>query len=342
MSGSSLDGVDIALCNFSLKEKWIWEIRESVTVEYPESWKSTLEAATGYDGLELIQLHHEYGRYLGKLVSEFIGKTGTSPSLVASHGHTIFHQPEQRIGFQLGCGLHLALETGITTISDFRSPDIALGGQGAPLVPAGDHYLFPEYDYCLNLGGISNVSYASNAGRLAFDICPVNMAVNYLAGQLGEKMDAFGHLGAAGNIDNRLLEDLNKLEYYSLPPPKSLSREWFEKTFLPVLQHSGASLEDKFRSCYEHIAQQIAGILQAGKVLVTGGGAWNDFLMERIVHYASAECMIPNKKLVAFKESLLFAFLAVLRIRKEINCFASVTGASRDSSVGQIYEIISK
>ncbi|MFW5831896.1 MAG: anhydro-N-acetylmuramic acid kinase, partial [Prolixibacteraceae bacterium] len=225
------------------------------------------------------------------------------------------------------------------TIADFRTGDVALGGQGAPLVPVGDRLLFSQYESCLNLGGFANISFEKEGKRVAFDICPANFILNDLARKLGKSFDESGELGRQGTIDNQLLEKLNRLDFYTQTPPKSLGKEWMDSHFFPIIEESNLSVQDKLRTAYEHIAIQIAKTAPAeGKMLVTGGGAFNTFLLEKFKEYMKCEIIIPSSEIINYKEALVFAFLGLLRHLGEINCYASVTGASRDSSSGVIFE----
>jgi anhydro-N-acetylmuramic acid kinase len=258
--------------------------------------------------------------------------------LIASHGHTIFHQPEKGFTFQLGNGASIAAETGIPTVADFRTGDVALGGQGAPLVPVGDKLLFSDYESCLNLGGFANISFDQHGKRIAFDICPVNFILNDLAQKSGWPYDTGGELGRSGNMNRELLEQLNQLAFYRQSPPKSLGREWMNHYFMPLMAADEIPLNDQLRTAYEHIAIQISNASPVhGKMLVTGGGAFNTFLIERLKHHLKCEIVIPHAEIIQFKEALVFAFLGLLRFMGEINCYASVTGARRDSSAGVTY-----
>ncbi|TNF45511.1 MAG: anhydro-N-acetylmuramic acid kinase [Bacteroidetes bacterium] len=346
MSGTSLDGLDLVAVEFwQTDEKWHFHIEAAETVEYSAEWKNRLKNAPELSGVELIQLHTEYGRLLGNETKRFIQKNGFKPELISSHGHTVFHQPEKGFTYQAGSGFEIATVTGITTVADFRSGDVALGGQGAPLVPVGDRLLFSEYEYCLNLGGFANISFEKNGKRVAFDICPVNIILNHFAEKQGFSFDKNGELGRKGKVNSALLNNLNQLKFYRAEPPKSLGREWVANEFIPLLNQTDISDEDKLRTVYEHIAQQIAGITGRDKVtdkgrwkmLVTGGGAFNAFLIELISGKTPVELVIPANEIINFKEALIFAFLGVLKIRDEINCLASVTGAKCDSSVGIVY-----
>jgi len=340
MSGTSLDGLDLALCRFTLSGKqWTHALEKATTLPYPDLWVRRLAEAHSLDAFSFLMLHKEYGRFMGEQVNAFL-KDGTRPDLVASHGHTIFHNPSQGLTFQLGDGATLAAECGITTVCDFRSLDVALGGQGAPLVPIGDEILFGNYDFCLNLGGFANISYRMNNRRIAFDICPVNILLNPLSRKLGLPYDRDGKAGRSGKTIHELLATLDSDPYYQTLPPKSLGREWLEKNVLPHFNTDAHSVPDLLHTVYQHAAGQIAITLSGDpsiKVLVTGGGAYNRFLLDLIRENTQCTIVLPDDLLIQFKEALIFAFLGVLRMRNEINCLASVTGARKDSSSGIAY-----
>jgi anhydro-N-acetylmuramic acid kinase len=344
MSGTSLDGLDLALCEFSLQSTgWRYKIIKADTIAYSKEWREKLTSAPVYTGLELISLHSEYGRYIGREVKKFLGRTRLKAELICSHGHTIFHQPENGFTFQLGDGSAIAATSGITTICDFRNLNIALGGQGAPLVPVGDEVLFSEYPYCLNLGGISNISYQHKRKRIAYDICPVNIILNHISNELDMDYDRDGMVGRKGTIHNGLLEKLNALDFYSESAPKSLAREWLEAEFLPVVNRFSVKTQDKLRTIYEHIAIQISNAMDSKarkSVLVTGGGAFNLFLIELLNSKTRHQIIIPDLLLVNYKEALIFAFLGVLRMHNYINCFSSVTGSRYDCSGGAIHKMV--
>lgn len=339
MSGTSLDGLDVVAVEFkNFNGNWKFNLLESSTFSYSAEWQNKLMNAPTLSGLELIILNAEYGGLIADKILGFLKEKKINPHLIASHGHTVFHQPEKRITLQIGNGAEIASKTGITTVSDFRSFDVALGGQGAPLVPVGDKFLFGKYDYCLNLGGFSNISFDKNGKRLAFDICPVNIILNRYAEKHGQAYDKNGELGRKGEIHIPLLNALNELPYYHEHPPKSLGREWLEQHLIPVLEKYHIPETDTIRTLYEHIAVQISdSVADSQKLLITGGGAHNKFLIERIKKRSKAAVIIPETKIIDYKEALIFAFLGVLRLKNEVNCFASVTGASRDSSGGVIF-----
>jgi len=341
MSGTSLDGMDLVVVRFyRYLNQWKYQIQQAVTLEYTEEWKRKLQEAATLPAEEFLLLHNEYGRFTGDAVTRFLSDAGLHAGLVASHGHTIFHQPEKQFTFQLGAGAAIASQCGITTVSDFRITDVAMGGQGAPLVPVGDELLFNNFGFCLNLGGFSNISHQQHGRRIACDISPVNMVANSLAMRAGYAYDNNGEMGSRGTIHTGLVDRLNALDFYTLPAPKSLGREWVETSFMPVLDQYNIPTEDMLRSVYEHIAVQISRYInsfETGEVLVTGGGAFNTFLVDLIRQKSRSVLFIPDEQLVKFKEALVFALLGLLRYRNEINCLASVTGASRNSSSGIIH-----
>ena len=352
MSGTSLDGVDIAYCEFEFEnDKWDYNINAAKTYEYSAEWNERLRNAHDLDALGFVKLHKDYGHYLGKLVNDFIKNyhiiTSSHHHIISSHGHTIFHQPDKGITFQIGDGAAIAAETGLTVICDFRSIDVALGGQGAPLVPIGDKLLFSEYDFCLNLGGFANISFDKDDKRTGFDICPVNIILNKLANEAGSAFDDKGKLASSGTVNNDLYKELNDL-FGNKQSNISLSREWLSTQFIPILNKYNISVPDKLRSVTELISQKISDIINntilstnneklITKVLVTGGGAYNDFLIKCIREKTKHEIIVPDNFTVEFKEALIFAFLGVLRMRNEVNCLSSVTGASRDNVGGAMY-----
>jgi anhydro-N-acetylmuramic acid kinase len=341
MSGTSMDGMDLVLCRFSReRNEWQFQIEKALTYDYSPEWTANLNQAFRLPADEFLLLHNAYGRLIGNYVARFLEDNKLSADLVASHGHTIFHQPEKGFTFQLGEGASILSRCHVTTVCDFRTTDVALGGQGAPLVPVGDELLFSGYEYCLNLGGFANVSNRHDGKRIAFDLCPVNIVLNELARRTGKEFDRQGEIGRSGIPFPQLVNELNNLEYYTQGGPKSLGREWVEKRYMPLLDKYNLPLENMMSSVYEHISVQIGSYLDlsgTGKVLVTGGGAFNTFLIEKIQSHTQSGLVIPEEQLVKFKEALIFAFLGLLRLRNEINCLATVTGAVRDSSSGVIH-----
>lgn len=342
MSGTSLDGVDVAGCTFHPgKDNYTFRIAHATTFRYDDHWSEALSRLHQASAMEYHRVHVDYGHFLGKTVNEFIRRSGFRPDIIASHGHTIFHQPAAGFTAQVGDGSAIAAETGITVVCDFRSADVAMGGQGAPLVPFGDRMLFGEYDACLNLGGFSNLSREEKGQRIAFDICPVNIVLNRLAGQLGEPYDPEGRLAASGSLNDNLLNKLDALPYYKASAPKSLRREWLETAFMPIILEAGLPARDALRTVCEHIARQIDNALGSGmgqSVLVTGGGAWNNFLIERLKVRSARNLVIPEPGLVDYKEALVFALLGLQRYLGQVNVLRSVTGCRLDHSAGALWQ----
>ena len=343
MSGTSLDGVDLALCTFEEHtEGWNFNILKAKTIAYSDEWKKRLTDLPSSGSEVYNQADREYGQYLGTLVSEFLESESIKPQLIASHGHTIFHNPAKGFTAQLGYGGAIAAKTRITTVSDFRSIDIMLGGQGAPLVPIGDELLFSQYDQCLNLGGFANISYSVDGIRLAGDISVCNFILNNLAANTGQLYDKDGALAAKGIIIPCLLEELNSLPFYNSSFPRSLGREWVEENILPYINPNNYRVEDLLATFTEHIALKIAGAINQSpgkKILATGGGVYNNFLIKRIRYFLlnEKEFEIGNTQTVEYKEAMIFAFLGVLRLLNRTNVLCSVTGSQRNHCAGAIF-----
>ncbi|MBP7173197.1 MAG: anhydro-N-acetylmuramic acid kinase [Cloacibacterium sp.] len=336
MSGTSLDGLDICYAKFDCNnECWKFDIIYAETIEYSQEWLLKLSEAFHLNAQDLFALHSEYGFYLGHKVNEFISKYSIERvDIIASHGQTIFHQPHRRFTTQIGDGRAIRLITNLPIVYDFRSQDVLMGGNGAPLVPIGDELLFSEYDACLNLGGFTNISMKKEDKRIAFDICPLNVVLNHYAQQLGKNYDDQGNFAKKGKINPSVLQQLNGLDFYRQKPPKSLGMEWTNQHVFPLLKDNP---EDCLATFTEHAAIQLAEILtkyHIKKLLVTGGGAYNQFLIERLKSKTSASIIIPNKKIVDFKEALIFALMGVLRWNNRINILSSATGSTHDHSSG--------
>lgn len=341
MSGSSLDGVDLAYCEFWLKDhKWNFRIFQTQTIPYPDHWFKKLKGLHRKNIQEIREVDIEYSNYISQLINNFIHNNKLTIDFISSHGHTVLHQPENKLTLQIGNGKIISEICGADVVSDFRSKDVELGGQGAPLVPVGDMYLFSEYKYCLNLGGIANISIKENKKITAFDICPCNLILNYLAEKKEKLYDENGDMSAQGVINKELLTELNRFNFFSLHPPKSLGKESIEKYFFPILDKYYCSIEDKLASCIEIISSQICNNINTkNSMLITGGGALNKFLIKKIKKKQPfIKVVIPNQKLVKYKEALIFALLGILKIKNEINCLSSVTGAVKDSCCGVIFK----
>jgi len=352
MSGSSLDGLDIAYCQFRFDEgNWGFKILKTDVVPFPDEWIQKIKGLPVATAKTLWETHSNLGNYFGECVSEFIEKKSlhSKVDFVASHGHTIFHFPEKKFTTQIGDGAAIAARVNLLVVCDFRSADIANGGQGTPIVPIGDKFLFADYRFCLNIGGIANISCKTETGIVAFDICAANQILNSLANSLGKEYDDEGKIAGSGNINEELLQRLNGLQYCSLPYPKSLDNSFSREAVLPLLEEFQISTEDKMRTFVEHIAVQVAkhillisekekiNFSTDEKMLVTGGGAFNKFLIERIKAQTKVLVEVPNDELVKYKEAVVIAFMGVLRMRNEVNVLRTVTGASKDTIGGAVY-----
>ena len=336
MSGTSLDGLDICYAKFQNFTNWEFEIIKTETIPYSLEWKNRLQNAILLSAEDLLALDKEYGFYLGEKTQEFISKNNiTDLDFIASHGHTVFHQPQRKFTLQIGDGRAIKLTTKKPVIYDFRSQDVLMGGNGAPLVPIGDELLFSQYDACLNLGGFSNISLQKNHQRIAFDISPVNVVLNYFAEKLGKNYDENGDFARNGAINFKILEELNTLTFYQKPAPKSLGVEFVNSEVLPLLKDEIP--ENIIATFTEHIAEQIAKVFndnQLKTVLVTGGGTFNTYLLEKIREKSQTELIVPDENIINFKEALIFAFMGVLRLRNEVNVLCSATGSSENHCSG--------
>lgn len=346
MSGTSGDGLDIAYCEFTYDGAWSYSIPHSITVVFPEELGHLLINSHLLSGEELRLLDIDFGRWMGEEVKNFCLNSHLSPIAIASHGHTVFHRPDLKNTLQIGNGWSMHTASGLPVINDFRMLDVQLGGQGAPLVPIGDMYLFSKYDYCLNLGGIANISYQNGENREAYDVCPFNLLLNYYSSKVGLAYDDGGKLARNGNAIPALEAKLNEIPFYNKSGGKSLGREDLEKDFMPLLEKQDARVEDILATLIAHYTYQISKIMkkQTGqKLVITGGGAYHRYFVEQLAEALknSVDIIIPDKTIIDFKEALIFGFLGVLKIREEVNCLSSVTGAVRDSVGGVLYGSLS-
>lgn len=356
MSGSSLDGLDIAFVEFTHNAgAWSFEILAADCYEYTFDWKERLQNAVSLSALDYQLLHTDYGHCIGKEVNRFIEENNLhyKIGLIASHGHTTFHVPQKKMTAQLGDGAAIAAETGLPVVSDLRALDVAFGGQGAPIVPIGEKYLLKDYDMYLNIGGIANISFSDSENYIAYDICPANRVLNMLAAKEGKEYDAGGELAADGQVNEDLLTRLNNLAFYKAPYPKSLANSFGTDEVYPIIESYGLSTEDALRTYVDHIVLQIDNAIENRynekgyhplttnhKLLVTGGGAFNTFLIRRLAESLkekNIEVIVPDEKLVQYKEALIMAFIGILRWRQEYNVLSSVTGAQRDSIGGAVW-----
>jgi anhydro-N-acetylmuramic acid kinase len=345
MSGTSLDGIDIACTEYIWEENtWRFEILYCKTYKYSKEVTETLKLATQLPAIELIQLDKQLGKLFGECVLQFIEEfliNKQNIHAIASHGHTIFHQPEKGFTYQIGCGTKIALTTNIPVINDFRTKDVLLGGQGAPLVPIGDFQLFSSIaDGFLNIGGISNISYLQEQKIHAYDICPGNLPLNLLINTIGKPYDNQGEIAASGKVNIPLLDVLNSLDFYTQNPPKSLGIEWINEKFSPVMKCFEDTLANKLATICTHIGMQIGKITTQQKIkklLITGGGAHNSHLITCIKANYKGEIIIPNNQIIEFKEAIIFGFLGALYLEKQANCLQDVTGAIRNSCSGVLH-----
>lgn len=346
MSGTSLDGLDLAYCHiWKTPAQWEFEIKATHSIAYRSEMRSQLKNSIYLTAEELLVFHNSYGSWLGKQAREFLDNHTLEVDFIASHGHTTHHRPEMGLTYQIGSGQHLANTSGHKVVCDFRTNDVALGGQGAPLVPIGDQLLFSNYDFCLNLGGISNISFEFKGKRIAYDIGLANMILNHITQKINLAYDKGGEMARKGNINPEMLQKLNALEYYQNPFPKSIGYEWFVEKVVPIVESTQDSIENLLCTGIHHICEQVAIEVKANTVknkstlFVSGGGALNDFLVETLGDKlgAGTELIIPSRTLIEFKEALIFALMGVLRMERETNVLSSVTGASRDSSSGVVY-----
>jgi anhydro-N-acetylmuramic acid kinase len=338
MSGTSLDGIDLVYVKFLKKEYSFFEIIHTETVSYTKEWKQVLKQAIHLSSKELLDLDVVYGKHLGSVLVNFISNYKiTEIDFIASHGHTILHQPEEGITLQIGSGSEIAKITQQKVVSDFRTQDVNLGGQGAPLVPIGDELLFSKYDFCLNLGGFSNVSFKKESKRIAFDICPVNIVLNHYANKIGLEYDENGSIASEGYLNRSLLEKLNTLAFYNKEAPKSLGLEWVQQEIFPLIDTIEEDISSVLRTFVAHIAIQISKIIKdSDSVLITGGGVFNSFLIQEIENYSNIKIVQASDTLINYKEALIFALLGVLKVDNQINCLKSVTGAHKNHSSGVV------
>ncbi len=339
MSGTSLDGLDIAYVKFQPDDLSQFEIIHAETVPYSKEYYDLLKNAFKINADDFSKLDADYGQFLGNEVNKFIQKYKISKvDLIASHGQTVFHRPEQGYTTQIGSGAHINAITKIKTVCDFRTQDVALGGQGAPLVPIGDRLLFSQYDYCLNIGGFANISYEKDGKRIAYDICPTNIVLNHYTNKLGKAYDDGGKIAQSGQVFDKLLQELNQLDFYKDQQPKSLGWEFVVESIIPLIDKYQLDIPNILATYVEHMATQIMQKTQGGNMLVTGGGAFNQYLISRMRALGNTKIVIPDKTIIDYKEALIFALLGYLKNLGQINILSSVTGSKFDHSSGVIFD----
>lgn len=346
MSGSSMDGLDIVHATIEeVSGKWSYHINHSVCIPFNNYWQKQLLHITSLSAKDLLLSHTAFGRWMGECILQFIHQQELQHKVhfIASHGHTVYHEPRQGMTFQMGDGAAISSVTQLPVITDLRNMDVAHGGQGAPLVPIGEKYFWPEYKYFLNLGGIANLSIRHENDFIAFDVCPANRILNALIYELGKPFDDKGLVASSGKVHDDLLYELNDMNYYQRPYPKSLSNEFGLDVLLKTIRSYNIPVQDQLRTMIEHITEQVSRVIPEGepnKLLLTGGGAHHDFLVQELrsrLLTKQVDVVVPDTTLIDYKEALIMAFIGTLRWREEVNALASVTGASRDSIGGALW-----
>jgi len=344
MSGTSLDGIDIAHCTFKKGKDWTYSIDKAITVPYPKKLKNKLKSSIELSGYNLIKLDHILGKFIGLEINKFIKYNKLNPELISSHGHTVFHNPKENIGLQIGNANKILSIVGLPVINNFRELDIILGGQGAPLVPIGEKLLFKGYNYFINLGGILNLTKINSSSVHAYDVVASNLVLNNISNKLNFEFDNKGEIARNGKLISKLFNELNSLKYYKKKHPKSIGIEWINKNIFPNIYRSNYSLEDVMNTFSNHIAYQLIKNIDGknNKILITGGGAYNEFLVEKIKFYDKNrnQWILPDDNLVKYKEALIFAFMGLLRNLKKQNILNFVTGSKKNISAGNIADNI--
>ena len=341
MSGTSLDGIDLAYLSFTYNSIWRFNVVYAETIKYSSKWTVLLQNLVSYSSGKLKQIDTNYTLLLSETINDFIARNSIKEiDAICSHGHTALHEPKKGLTYQIGNQHQLAVLTNNIVVCDFRVQDVEYGGQGAPLVPIGDRLLFPKYEFCVNLGGFANISFEENSHRTAYDICPVNIVLNHFAKQLGCDYDNKGKIASTGRVNAALLQQLNNLSFYKLKHPKSLGLEWVNKNIFPLIDSFELEIKNILRTFIEHIAVQISNEInkkEKASVLVTGGGVFNVFLINRIKALTTHEIVLPSNDIINYKEAIIFGLLGILKLRNQVNCLCSVTGAKKDHSSGTIF-----
>jgi len=339
MSGTSVDGLDLVYVHFEKKEKWNYKILNSITYQYSKEWLVRLKSSLSLSKSDLVKLDQEYTLLLSKQILRFVNEFSINDiDAVSSHGHTVFHDPNNKFTYQIGNLPQISKEIEQNVVCNFRQQDVSLGGQGAPLVPVGEKYLFGEYDSCINLGGFANISKTLDKKLIAYDICPVNTVLNYLSNKINLDFDKDGEISKNGSLIEDLYSRLNKLDYYNNNHPKSLGIEWVNSTIIPLLDLYPNQIADLLYTYSCHIAEQVSkSTINEKNILVTGGGAKNKFLIDLINKKLNNNVVIPDDILIDYKEAIIFGFLGVLKLLNINNCYSSVTGSSKDHCSGEIF-----
>jgi anhydro-N-acetylmuramic acid kinase len=368
ISGTSVDGVDAVFAEFSGPPERP-EIRQLgfLTAPYDESLRREILAVSGGDvrsAQELSRLDHAVGDAFGRAALAVLAEAGKTPDdldLVGSHGQTILHDPARGETWQVGEPSRIAAATGAVVVADFRRADMAVGGQGAPLVPLFDTLVFREPDHgrvLLNIGGIANLTVLpaghGTSGVFAFDTGPGNVLIDEFVRHATEGRTSYddgGRLAAAGRVDEELLAGFMEHPYFYEKPPKSTGREVFGAAFVALTMgewvRGGERLEDLVATLTEFTALSIAESIKVyvrpradvSEVLVSGGGIHNDTMMKRITEELE-DFQVRTLETVGFssdaKEALAFALLARETVAGRAGNVVGATGASSPVVLGSI------
>lgn len=353
MSGSSMDGLDLAFIRLNTEVgkpgllSASYELLHGATMPIPEELLNQLKYSSKLDALSLLTLDQDFGSWAGKAIDTAIKQTSFSPSLIGFHGHTVFHFPDRKVSFQLGHGAVLSAYTQLPVVTDFRSQDMALGGQGAPMVSIAEKWLWPDYSGFLNLGGICNITLKKTKEAYeSADIWVCNQILNHLAREVGHSYDDRGLIAAKGLPIDELIEALLLAEWFEKKAPKSLDNSYLYEEVIPLFnKYRDYSTGDKLHSAVIVIAKAIANHVNAvyhseaiqGGIMLTGGGALNDFLVEKIRAELTCDIFLPDLETIQFKEAIMVAFAGWLRWRGLPNFIKEATGAKSDAIGGVLH-----
>jgi anhydro-N-acetylmuramic acid kinase len=357
MSGTSVDGIDIAAIDIDGDDV---KVLSTGHRDYDDGLRKRILAAASGERLgaaEIAELHVAIGDAYADAVGEFVPTLAKHPEVVAMHGQTVAHAPK-RATLQLGDASRVALRTGVPTIADFRSANIAAGGEGAPLVPFADFVLFGKRApvALLNLGGIANLTLIPRSdieSVTAFDTGPANMLSDLIAQRSGARFDAAGSGAARGRVDERALGWAFANAYFAKRAPKSTGREDFGQPFADELarrvEHNGGTRDDALATAIALTARTVADALKretrAGvtwsELIVAGGGAQNPTLLKALRAAVAPLTVRTSDELgipVTSREAVAFAILGAYRMRGLPNILSGATGATRSVSGGAIHQ----
>ena len=340
MSGSSLDGVDLCLISFKKDQSWDFKVIKYVQLSLSEELRKRLKNSENLNAREIHELDIDYGFWLGNQIKTFLAND-SGVKVIGIHGHTVFHDPKKNLSIQIGNGEVISHVTGLPTVDTFRIKDILHGGQGAPLVPIGDCLLFPDFQAWVNLGGIANITVKKEKGIMAWDIAPCNQVLNFLAGKLGHEYDKNGTIAASGHLLDEWLNELEKPAFFHQTPPKSLDNQWVKQHLITDLP---TNTPDALHTYCFFLSKQIHQAVKrfsspSTKILFTGGGANNLFLIDQIKKQLSPsfQVIVPDKIIIDYKEAIIFGFLGLLRFLNQRNVLGEATGSNSDTISGVLH-----